>query len=254
MTLGSGSKSESPLDVVEQLTHACKESRVDVVEAINEKIREIRLRRFYRCFPNDRLKQNQLRDFIRESIGVEADPSLLKAITLSIRGVRLPDSERVELEIEQEGRCALCGKVLDRSAQPHVDHKVPLALGGRNDPANLQLLCQRCNLGKGPLLDWLMGQPFFVACDVEVSPRLRYCVLARGGDGCSRDGCTETAATTELHVVPIIPVQRGGRLIFDNLQVACSRHYEQQRERWKREAVQSLKKMGSKRFGFELTR
>lgn len=32
----------------------------------------------------------------------------------------------------------------------HLDHVMPLALGGRHEDANLQLLCPSCNLSKGP--------------------------------------------------------------------------------------------------------
>ncbi|MCK8788014.1 HNH endonuclease, partial [Roseomonas sp. NAR14] len=35
------------------------------------------------------------------------------------------------------------------SATPHVDHYVPLALGGSNDRSNLRLLHAACNLSKG---------------------------------------------------------------------------------------------------------
>ena len=30
----------------------------------------------------------------------------------------------------------------------HVDHRMPLSLGGSNYPDNLQLLCPTCNLSK----------------------------------------------------------------------------------------------------------
>jgi hypothetical protein len=45
--------------------------------------------------------------------------------------------------------CARCGRVeLDRGAV-HLDHIVPVARGGSNAPANLQVLCAGCNLRKG---------------------------------------------------------------------------------------------------------
>ena len=40
--------------------------------------------------------------------------------------------------------CPLCGVSLKRVAV-HIDHVVPLALGGRHDLGNLQLLCDSCN-------------------------------------------------------------------------------------------------------------
>lgn len=47
----------------------------------------------------------------------------------------------------QRGRCACCTNKLGRSF--HRDHKIPLARGGSNSADNIELLCKRCNLGKG---------------------------------------------------------------------------------------------------------
>lgn len=48
----------------------------------------------------------------------------------------------------QKYKCACCAANL-RKVVVHLDHIVPLALGGRNDDSNVQLLCKRCNLSKG---------------------------------------------------------------------------------------------------------
>lgn len=47
----------------------------------------------------------------------------------------------------QRGKCACCSRTL--AGGYHVDHVMPLALGGSNWPSNLQLLCKACNLSKG---------------------------------------------------------------------------------------------------------
>ncbi len=44
-----------------------------------------------------------------------------------------------------EGRCAVCGS----RDQPHVDHIVPVSLGGRSFPENLWILCAEHNRRKG---------------------------------------------------------------------------------------------------------
>lgn len=55
----------------------------------------------------------------------------------------------------EQGRCALCQVDLsglcsrEREREKHFDHIVPLAEWGVNDPCNIQLLCQKCNLKKG---------------------------------------------------------------------------------------------------------
>ena len=47
----------------------------------------------------------------------------------------------------QRGRCAYCKASLKRGY--HIDHIVPVVLGGSNWPANLQLACMQCNCSKG---------------------------------------------------------------------------------------------------------
>lgn len=47
----------------------------------------------------------------------------------------------------QHGKCACCGLPLGDNY--HLDHIMPLALGGSNTDENIQLLRQRCNIQKG---------------------------------------------------------------------------------------------------------
>lgn len=52
-----------------------------------------------------------------------------------------------EIERLQRNRCAYCKCDL-RKLKRHIDHIVPISRGGTNDRANLQLLCEFCNLSK----------------------------------------------------------------------------------------------------------
>lgn len=47
----------------------------------------------------------------------------------------------------QKGKCTWCLKALSGES-PHVDHRMPIALGGSNDKSNLQLLHASCNKSK----------------------------------------------------------------------------------------------------------
>jgi hypothetical protein len=49
---------------------------------------------------------------------------------------------------QQKNRCVYCGADF-AVAGKHLDHILPLILGGSNDPENLQYLCPPCNLAKG---------------------------------------------------------------------------------------------------------
>lgn len=51
-----------------------------------------------------------------------------------------------QLFTQQRGKCACC-KVSIKDGY-HIDHIMPLALGGSNDKLNLQLTCPTCNLQK----------------------------------------------------------------------------------------------------------
>lgn len=55
------------------------------------------------------------------------------------------------LLVNQDTKCVYCKTelILEGKGKYHVDHKMPLFLGGSNYPDNLQLLCPFCNHSKG---------------------------------------------------------------------------------------------------------
>jgi 5-methylcytosine-specific restriction endonuclease McrA len=60
---------------------------------------------------------------------------------------RLSKDIVLKLYLTQAGLCACCEKPLGTTF--HLDHRVPLKLGGTNTDDNVQLLTARCNLRKG---------------------------------------------------------------------------------------------------------
>ena len=62
----------------------------------------------------------------------------------------------------QRGKCACCGKLLGRDF--HMDHIMPLALGGRNSDENMQLLRKLCNLKKNAKhpIDYMQSKGFLL--------------------------------------------------------------------------------------------
>lgn len=48
----------------------------------------------------------------------------------------------------QSGRCVICGAKLEK-AKCHLDHIMPMSLGGKNEDSNFQILCAPCNMAKG---------------------------------------------------------------------------------------------------------
>jgi len=66
----------------------------------------------------------------------------LKAGTASSNRINV-DSIRAA----QKNKCAYCKCTLHKNS--HLDHIIPLALGGEHSQKNLQWLCEPCNLSKG---------------------------------------------------------------------------------------------------------
>lgn len=67
-----------------------------------------------------------------------------------------------KLLILQRGKCACCGASLD--AGFHLDHVMPLALGGTNTDDNIQLLTPKCNMKKHAKhpIDYMQSKGFLL--------------------------------------------------------------------------------------------
>lgn len=68
------------------------------------------------------------------------------------RRCSIPQWVKRAVYFRENGKCALCKKDLSGliaiDPKQHYDHIVPLKALGTNDPCNIQLLCDRCNLLK----------------------------------------------------------------------------------------------------------
>lgn len=62
----------------------------------------------------------------------------------------------------QKKRCVVCH--VNISQAYHIDHMMPLKLGGSNYPSNLQLLCPHCNKTKGAKhpIDFMQSRGFLI--------------------------------------------------------------------------------------------
>lgn len=55
---------------------------------------------------------------------------------------------RAMVLMKDSAKCKLCGATPQDGAKLHVDHIVPWAKGGETVLENLQILCEKCNIGK----------------------------------------------------------------------------------------------------------
>lgn len=80
-------------------------------------------------------------------------PDLLAADGILKRPKYLPTWLKAGVFHRDRGRCQHCWRDLTGVIAPvtdrHLDHIIPLAESGTNDPTNFQLSCQSCNLKKG---------------------------------------------------------------------------------------------------------
>lgn len=62
------------------------------------------------------------------------------------------EQDYIERMLRQATRCPLCGVRLTTGTRgpttKHVDHIVPLAVGGRHVASNVRVICAACNLGR----------------------------------------------------------------------------------------------------------
>jgi len=83
----------------------------------------------------------------------EDHPDLLAKDGVLRRPKHLPSWLKSGIFYRDRGRCQRCSKDMTGLGRPvndlHLDHIIPLAASGSNDPTNFQLLCADCNLGKG---------------------------------------------------------------------------------------------------------
>ena len=81
-----------------------------------------------------------------------ANPEQVKADNAArnnrIRGVggKITAAQVMDLHEKQRGKCRACSKRL--GMKYHLDHIMPLVLGGEHRIENVQLLCPKCNMAK----------------------------------------------------------------------------------------------------------
>jgi len=115
-------------------------------------------------YPREFLTPPALRDFARCNSLAEAvdllynttNPIATSNPPTNLKPVRviIPSQLRFWVMRRDKYSCRICGrsKHVNPKLTLEVDHILPVAKGGTNDPENLQTLCFDCNRGKGKLL------------------------------------------------------------------------------------------------------
>jgi len=112
-------------------------------EANKEKI-QARLREYYVANPEKR-RENQIAWRAANPERARALCRNRQARKRAAEGTYTGDDVK-RIYGAQKGKCACCNKKVGDNY--HVDHVMPLALGGSNWPSNLQVLCPSCNSKK----------------------------------------------------------------------------------------------------------
>lgn len=98
----------------------------------------------------------------------KAHPDAMKVISQNRRAQKKSSGGKLSIGISeklfklQKGKCACCGEPLGEKY--HLDHKMPLALGGGHTDENMQLLKQKCNSQKGKKhpIDFMQSRGFLL--------------------------------------------------------------------------------------------
>jgi len=69
-------------------------------------------------------------------------------ITRPARRTILSTSFRLNFFLKRKGMCSTCTQKIDAGKAWDIDHILPFALGGTNQPENLQILCKPCHKAK----------------------------------------------------------------------------------------------------------
>lgn len=103
---------------------AARERHAAYIAAHPEKVKQYRA-----ADPEATRRRNQNRRALRVAVGGTLSKGLAS-----------------RLYVEQKGLCACCAQPLN--GRYHMDHIMPLSLGGANADSNIQLLLPRCNVQK----------------------------------------------------------------------------------------------------------
>ena len=108
---------------------------------------------FFLLFSNRRFLMKfhlALAEYIKDG-NIEIDKKYLRS-NGKIKRSNIPSWAKKAVYCRDKARCVLCNKdlsgTLSTDRKMHYDHIVALNLNGVNDPTNLQLLCEKCNLKK----------------------------------------------------------------------------------------------------------
>ena len=95
------------------------------------------------------------RDIRRAAAKIRQDTAVKNSEEYRRKAERQRVTDRLRYQImRRDGfRCQLCGASQADGVKLHVDHIIPISKGGTSDERNLRTLCDRCNLGKGDLLE-----------------------------------------------------------------------------------------------------
>lgn len=106
---------------------------------------------FYVLFGNRKLLLC-FNEIVSDTVSDTIFPKKHSTLKGRIKRKGIPQWVKKAVFLRDKGRCNKCSRDLSGliavDQKQHYDHIVPLNLFGANDPTNIQLLCQKCNLKK----------------------------------------------------------------------------------------------------------
>jgi hypothetical protein len=81
----------------------------------------------------------------------------------------VPKKLRFEVLKRDSFKCRYCGRTEADGVKLHIDHVIPVSLGGRNDHENLATACADCNLGKSANM---LNDPRIIGIDFKEQKKI----------------------------------------------------------------------------------
>lgn len=111
---------------------------------------------------------------------IDSESEMTGKTNYSPRRKKFSASERLQIYRKTEGHCYLCGEFVDYDTF-EIEHRIPLAKGGKNDFDNLFCACHTCNSIKQSIhpLDFMerINKIYMYQMEMKYKNKLRWKIM-----------------------------------------------------------------------------
>lgn len=231
-------------DQLVSVENLCKLLGISLSEGLKELEVILKERQDFVAIPHPTWRNSNIDGCLQRMQTIYGDPDRAYEKFEAMRGFYQRNGKRVEniaarnswrnIQFDKlsEPRCPYCNVALT-TKNTEVDHKIPLARGGKDDRSNWQLVCSLCNRGKSDLVEdrfFLRWKPktlykqLVLSGKTSITPPERFELLSREEFNCKY--CQAKSRTGVLRICFKVAPDEGGQAIPENLTVVCDNHVQ----------------------------